>query len=91
MKEIIKWFSDDEKRTYFLGGGVGGIAPGIGYLLDVQHAPQMLFIAFVVKFAAAVVMAFGCGIAAALAADVYKKTTGYVKKKWIKKDENKAA
>jgi hypothetical protein len=90
MKQIIKWFSDDEKRTYFLGGGVGGIAPGIGFLLDVQYASQMLLIAFVVKLAAAIVMAFGCGIAAALAADVYKKTSGYVKKKF-KKDENKAA
>jgi hypothetical protein len=90
MKELIKWFSDDEKRTYFLGGGVGGIAPGIGFLLDVQYAPQMLLIAFVVKLAAAIVMAFGCGIAAALAADVYKKTSGYIKKK-IERKKDKAA
>lgn len=89
MKEFIKWLID-EKAKFFVGGFLSGFAPAIIFLFDLSGVPAT-FLTWALKFTGAVFIAFGTGIAAALATDAYKWIKGRFKKKEVKDEEKKAA
>lgn len=72
VKEFLKWLFD-EKAKYFYGGAVAGLAPGAIFLLDASvFSGHILMVIFLLKLVGAIVIAFGTGIASALASDAYK-------------------
>lgn len=78
MKDLLNWLLE-EKRRYFMGGTLMGIAPGFGFILDVSLQWSDMALLFLVKLLGAAVLAVATGFFTALASDFQKalKAKGY--------------
>lgn len=72
MKDFFNWLLH-EKFLSFAAGCLGGITPGIIFILDIPPVTGPLLIwTYFLKLVGAVLITFSTGLAAALASDAYK-------------------